>query len=104
LRTHLQQLVVVARKYCASGNAFCEHGRELGSALMNLQQQGGDGPGQYLRLGDLAPALVRFGSTVEEIQNYMEALLLSLETTFSAPMEEFVKREVKFVRKMKAEV
>jgi hypothetical protein len=24
----------------------------------------------------------------------MEALLLSLETTFSAPMEEFVKREV----------
>jgi hypothetical protein len=37
---------------------------------------------------------VRFGETLDEIQSYMEALLLSLETTFSAPMEEFVKREV----------
>lgn len=37
---------------------------------------------------------MRFGETLDEIQSYMEALLLSLETTFSAPMEEFVKREV----------
>eukprot|EP00953_Heterococcus_sp_UTEX-ZZ885_P007988 4792-Heterococcus_DN1.PRE.2 len=37
LRGHLQQLVTIARTYCKAGNAFCEHGRELSSALMHLQ-------------------------------------------------------------------
>jgi hypothetical protein len=99
LRAHLQHLVTITRKYCHSGNLFCEHGQQLSSALMNLH-----GESWFTRLGPMAPALVRFGETLDEIQNYVEALLLSLETTFSAPMEEFVKREVKFIRKMKIEV
>lgn len=101
LRGHLQQLVTIARKYCESGNTFCAHGKELSSALMHLQ---GEKESWFQRLGDLSPALIRFGETLDEIQNYNEQLLLSLETTFSAPMEEFVRREVKFIRKMKAEV
>ena len=58
----------------------------------------------FLRLGSLAPAMVRFGETLEEIQNYQDALLESLETTFSAPMEQFVKREVKEVKRKRQEV
>jgi hypothetical protein len=37
-----------------------------------------------------------------QIESYREAVLLSLETTFSAPMEEFVKLETKAVRKLKS--
>ncbi|CAM9849368.1 unnamed protein product, partial [Choristocarpus tenellus] len=99
LRGHLQQLVSVARKYCDTGNAFCEHGRELSNMLMNLQ-----GESWFTRLGPLAPALVSFGETLGDIQNYEEALLQSLENTFSAPMEEFVKREVKTIRKVNKQV
>lgn len=54
----------------------------------------------FTRLGALAPALVRFGEVLGDIQNYEEALLQSLETTFCAPMEDFVKREVKTIRKV----
>ncbi len=53
------------------------------------------------RLGELAPLLSFIGTTFEEIESYRDAVLLSLETTFSAPMEEFVKREVKTVKAMK---
>ena len=48
--------------------------------------------------------MVKFGETLDEIQNYREALLISLETTFSAPMEAFVKREVKEVKKKRKEL
>jgi len=48
--------------------------------------------------------MVKFGETLDDIQNYREALLISLETTFSAPMEAFVKREVKEVKKKRKEL
>ncbi len=96
LRAHLQHLVTVARSYCNIGNSFCEHGRELASALLHLH-----GEDWLKRLGLVAHILVHFGETLDEIQNYVEAFLLSLENTFTAPMEEFVKREVKNIRKMK---
>jgi len=48
--------------------------------------------------------LVRFGETLDEIQTSLESLVYSLESTFSAPMEEFVKQEVRSVIKMKQEV
>lgn len=35
LRGQLQQLVIVARKYCGTGLALCDHGRELAGVLMN---------------------------------------------------------------------
>jgi hypothetical protein len=68
------------------------------------------------RLGDgLSEFLASFGNAFElvflffyspltcfEIESYREAVLLSLETTFSAPMEEFVKLEAKAVRKLKS--
>ncbi len=99
LRAHLQHLVTVARSYCNAGNSFCEYGRELASALLHLH-----GESWLTRLGVVAHILVHFGETLDEIQNYVEALLLSLENTFTAPMEEFVKREVKNIRKMKTVV
>lgn len=37
LRGHLQQLVEVARKYCGSGFAFCEQGKELANMLVDLE-------------------------------------------------------------------
>ncbi len=99
LRAHLQHLVSVARHYCNAGNSFCEHGRELASALLHLHEKS-----WLARLGVVAYILVHFGETLTEIQNYVEAFLLSLEYTFMAPMEEFVKREVKNIRKMKTMV
>ncbi len=99
LRAHLQHLVTIARNYCNTGNSFCEHGRELASALLHLH-----GEGWLKRLGVVAHILVYFGETLDEIQNYLETFLLSLENTFTAPMEEFMKREVKGVRKMKTVV
>ncbi|CAN0028227.1 unnamed protein product, partial [Discosporangium mesarthrocarpum] len=95
LRGHLQGLVYVTRKYCDSGNIFCEHGKDLSGMLINLQ-----GESWFTRLGPLANAMVSFGETLGDIQEKEEALLQSLENTFSAPMEEFVKREVKFIRKV----
>ncbi len=99
LRAHLQHLVSIARSYCNTGNSFCEHGRELASALLHLH-----GEGWLKRLGVVAHILVYFGETLDEIQNYLEAFLLSLENTFTAPMEEFMKCEVKNIRKMKTVV
>ncbi len=99
LRAHLQHLVTVTRSYCNAGNSFYEHGRELASALLRLH-----GESWLTRLGVVAHILVHFGETLDEIQNYVEAFLLSLENTFTAPMEEFVKREVKNIRKMKTVV
>lgn len=67
--------------------------------LMHLE-----GESWFTRLGDLAPALVRFGETFDEIQNYRDAVLMSLEATFLTPMRDFVKRELKEIRDMKDEV
>lgn len=38
-------------------------------------------------MGDLGAWLVRFGEIFDEIQNCGDAVTLSLETAFSAPME-----------------
>jgi len=94
LRDHMLKLVSICRKYCDLGAQFTEVGRELAGEMMHLQ-----GESWFTRLGELAPSLVRFGETLDEIQNYREALLVSLETTFSVPMEQFVRREVKEVKK-----
>lgn len=79
-----------------SGNAFVESGKDFSSLLCSLQN-----PVWADRLGDLAPLLSKLGGIFEEIESYRDAVLLSLETTFSAPMEEFVHIEVKTVKKLK---
>ncbi len=99
LRRHMLRLVDICRRYCEAGTAFSEVGRTFASEMMHL-----NGDPWFTRLGDLAPALVRFGETLDEIQSYRDALLISLETTFSAPMEAFVKREVKEVKKKRQEM
>jgi hypothetical protein len=99
LRRHMLRLVAICRKYCAAGQEFNEIGRVFAAEMMHLQ-----GESWFTRLGDLAPALIRFGETLDEIQNYREALLISLETTFSQPMEAFVKREVKEVNRKRADL
>lgn len=99
LRKHMLRLVSICRKYCDLGQQFTETGRELAGEMMHLQ-----GESWFTRLGELAPSLVRFGETLGEIQNYREALLVSLETTFSVPMEQFVRREVKEVKKKRYEL
>ncbi|CAM9470704.1 unnamed protein product, partial [Scytosiphon promiscuus] len=97
LRGQLQQLVGGARKYCGSGFAFCEHGRELAGVLMNPREQS-----WFTRLGALAPALESLGRVLEDIQVFQEETLLKpLEKNFY-PMEEFVKTEVKTIRKVRS--
>jgi hypothetical protein len=110
--------VDLCRLYCEAGASFGNHGKEFAAEMMHLQ-----GESWFTRLGDLAPMLVRFGETLDEIQSYRDAFLLSLETTFCAPMEvrcgvhlttahdsyfvyvqEFVRREVKTVSKLKQEM
>ena len=54
----------------------------------------------FTRLGALAPALVSLGEVLGDIQTIEEATLQSLENTFCAPMEDFVKREIKTIRKV----
>ncbi|CAM9882221.1 unnamed protein product [Ectocarpus sp. 12 AP-2014] len=99
LRGQLQQLVAVARKYCGNGLAFCEHGRELAGVLMNPR-----GESWFTRLGPLAPALEELGRVLGDIQGFQEDVLLRpLENAFY-PMEDFVKGEVKTIRKMKQEM
>ncbi|CAN0238295.1 unnamed protein product, partial [Ectocarpus fasciculatus] len=99
LRGQLQQLVAVARKYCGNGFAFCEHGRELAGVLMNPR-----GESWFTRLGALAPALEELGRVLGDIQGFQEdTLLRPLENAFY-PMEDFVKGEIKTIRKMKQEM
>ncbi|CBJ33893.1 conserved unknown protein [Ectocarpus siliculosus] len=96
LRGQLQQLVAVARKYCGNGLAFCEHGRELAGVLMNPR-----GESWFTRLGALAPALEELGRVLGDIQGFQEDILLRpLENAFY-PMEDFVKGEVKTIRKVR---
>ena len=99
LRGHLNRLVECSRAYCDAGKEFSARGREFSAALMHV----GGTESWYQRLGDLSSALGELGSTIEEIQSYRDALLLALETTFCSAMEAFVKREVKGVRRLKAE-
>jgi len=124
MRKHLQRLVDIVQKYIEAGVAFSAVGRTFASELMHLQEgkasgksgtgggsgngggngglsQQGGGESWFSRLGDLAPALVRFGETIDEIQSYNDAVLFSLESTFLAPMREFVKRELKEVKSLK---
>ncbi|GMI16032.1 hypothetical protein TrLO_g1413 [Triparma laevis f. longispina] len=99
LREHMLKLVGICRGYCEKGAEFVLTGRRFAQEMRNLH-----GESSRIRLGSLAPAMVRFGETLEEIQNYQDALLSSLETTFSAPMEQFVKREVKEVKRKRQEL
>jgi hypothetical protein len=99
MRRHLQRLVSIMGKYIETGQAFSAAGRLFASELMHLE-----GESWFTRLGDLAPALVRFGETIDEIQNLRDAALESLESTFISPMNEFVKRELKEVREQKDEI
>jgi hypothetical protein len=69
-----------------------------------LERQHSVKNGWFARLGDLAPVLVRFGRTVDEIQGYQDIFLESLENVFAAPMEAFAKREFKEMRKSRKEV
>ena len=94
------RLVAICRQYCEAGQVFSDIGRNFAAEMMHLQ----DTESWFTRLGDLAPALIRFGETLDEIQNYREALLISLETTFSQPLEAFLKREVKEVKKKRIEL
>ena len=100
LRKHMLRLVAICRQYCEAGQVFSDIGRNFAAEMMHLQ----DTESWFTRLGDLAPALIRFGETLDEIQNYREALLISLETTFSQPLEAFLKREVKEVKKKRIEL
>jgi hypothetical protein len=116
MRDHLQRLVTITGKYIEAGMAFSAVGRTFASELMHLQDSkpgggGGGGGGAavsgssagggahgeswFTRLGDLAPALVRFGETFDMIQSYNDAVLFSLESTLLAIMRDFVKRELK---------
>lgn len=99
LRNHLQLLVCKCREYCRIGHVSCEAGKDFSFLISALSDDSWFG-----RLGDLAILLSKFGDIFEEIESYREAVLLSLETTFSAPMEEFVKREVKEIKKLKTRV
>lgn len=73
MRNHLQRLVTIIQKYIEAGLAFSSVGRNFASELMHLQ-----GESWFTRLGDLAPALVRFGETFDEIQNYQDAVVSNL--------------------------
>ena len=99
LRNHLQKLVDKCRHFCEKGNSYSESGRKFCSLLLNLQDDV-----WVSRLGDMGPLLSNFGFVLDEIQLYTDGVLSSLETTFSAPMEEFVKREVKSIKKLKSEM
>eukprot|EP00752_Nemacystus_decipiens_P002697 g2518.t1 len=99
LRGQLQQLVTVARKYCGTGLALCDHGRELAGVLMNER-----GESWFTRLGPLGSALEELGRVLAEIQGLQEGTLLHPLEAMFGPMEDFVKREVKTIRKMKQEM
>lgn len=99
LRSHLTLMVDKCRQYCKQGNSFVDSGKDFSSLLCSLHD-----PVWADRLGDLAPLLAKLGGIFEEVESYRDAVLLSLETTFSAPMEEFVHIEVKTVKKLKQEV
>ena len=70
MRNHLQRLVSIIQKYIEAGLAFSNVGRRFSSELMHLE-----GESWFTRLGDLAPALVRFGEAFDEIQNYRDAVV-----------------------------
>lgn len=99
LRVFAQQLVDSCRRYCKHGNHAVESGREFAGLLKSLTSDA-----WVQRFGRVASLLAKFGETFEEIESFREGLLRSLEETFCAPMEEFVRLEVKRVRNMKQEV
>lgn len=99
LRNYLHRLVDDCRSYCDKGNAYSESGRKFCSLLLKLQDDD-----WVLRIGDVATLLSNFGFVLDEVQAYREGVLSSLETTFAAPMEEFVKIEVKTIKKLRADL
>uniref|UniRef100_A0A7R9U3L3 Uncharacterized protein n=1 Tax=Pinguiococcus pyrenoidosus TaxID=172671 RepID=A0A7R9U3L3_9STRA len=103
LRERLQRLVKCARDYVRAGNEYSRLGRLFAAELVDLHFRNGPKSASAVRVGDLGPVLAELGKTVEEIQSYRDTFLVSLETTFCAPMEAFVKREIKGVRQMKVE-
>ena len=65
MRAHLQRLVSVVQRYIEAGAAFAAVGRAFASELMHVQSEA---ESWFTRLGPLAPALMRFGETFDEIQ------------------------------------
>lgn len=82
LRQHISRLVSITREYRQVGTSFGDLGRSLAEEMMHLK-----GDAWFKRLGDLAPVLVRFGESIDEIQGYQDIFLESLENVFAAPME-----------------
>ena len=99
LRNHLQKLVDKCRTYCDYGNSYSEKGRKFCKLLVSLQEDT-----WTQRLGDVAPLLSNFGFVLDEVQSYREGVLASLETTFAAPMEEFVEREKQHIKSLKSDL
>lgn len=99
LRQHIIRLVSITREYRQVGTRFGDLGRSLAEEMMHLK-----GDAWFKRLGALAPVLVRFGESIDEIQGYQDIFLESLENVFAAPMEAFAKREVKDMRRSRKAV
>jgi hypothetical protein len=88
LRAHLERLVEITRKQGRTGTKYGALGRQQAREMM-------DPGGWFSGLGDLAPLLVRFGRTMDEIQSYRDMLSTAMENVFAAPLEAFAKRETK---------
>ena len=99
LRNHLQRLVDKCRTYCEYGNSYSDKGRKFCKLLVSLQEDT-----WVQRLGDVAPLLSNFGFVLDEVQSYRDGVLASMETTFAAPMEEFVEREKQHIKKLKIDL
>lgn len=81
MRAHLQRLVSVVQRYIEAGAAFAAVGRAFASELMHVQTEA---ESWFTRLGPLAPALMRFGETFDEIQVCLcvPLCLLSIDMVF----------------------
>eukprot|EP00607_Mallomonas_marina_P008350 CAMPEP_0182424482 /NCGR_PEP_ID=MMETSP1167-20130531/10693_1 /TAXON_ID=2988 /ORGANISM="Mallomonas Sp, Strain CCMP3275" /LENGTH=861 /DNA_ID=CAMNT_0024604331 /DNA_START=153 /DNA_END=2738 /DNA_ORIENTATION=+ len=96
LRTHLQSMVTACREFCQSGGDYSIKAREFSGHMVGLKESV-----WVSHLGELGELLSAFGTALDEMHWYRDQLLSSLETTFSSPMDEFVKREVKTVKRLK---
>ena len=99
LRGLAEQLVDSCRRYCKHGNAASDSARTFSHLLKSLVSNH-----WTHRFGRVATLLAKFGDTFDEIESFREGLMRSLEETFCAPMEEFVRLEVKRVRTMKQDM
>lgn len=93
LQSYLKGLIKRTRKYCDTGTAFTSVGRNLAEALMQCRDQA-----WCLDKAELSGSLTRFGRTLQEMQDYQEVLMMSLEGTFATPMKLFVTQDVEEAR------